>query len=307
MLKIKTAPTVEPVSLAEAKLHLRLDSVSMADDLTTVQCIFPGDHGVAASYSLVGTSIEVLGYDVLVNLVCGTNGTGGTVDVKLQDCDDNATWVDVTSGAFTQVTEATDNATFEKSYSGGKRYLRVVATVAVATCDFGVDIIKKGATSVEDTLLTRLITAARKYCENFQNRAYITQTWYLWLDKWPEYLEIPSPPLISVTSIKYYDTANTEATVTASDYYVDTNSEPGEIHLAYGKSWPSATLREKNGICVEFICGYGAASTSVPATVIQAILLLLSHWYENREALSEKPLFSIPMAVDSLLWMDRCF
>jgi uncharacterized phiE125 gp8 family phage protein len=305
MLKLKTAPTVEPISLAEAKLHLRIDSVSMADDLTTVQSIFPGDHVIAAAYSLVGTSVEVLGYDVLVNLVCGTNGTGGTVDVKLQDCDDNATWVDVTSGAFTQVTEATDNATFEKAYSGGKRYLRVVCTVAVATCDFGVDIIKKGATSVEDTLLTNLIQAAREYCEGFQNRAYINQTWYLWLDEWPDYFDMPLPPLQSITSIKYYDTANAEGTVTATDYFVDTISN--RVVLAYGHSWPSTTLRAANGICVEYVCGYGATSSSVPMKVRHAMLLLIGYWYENREAGSEKPITTVPLAVDSLLWMERTF
>jgi uncharacterized phiE125 gp8 family phage protein len=303
MLKIKTAPTVEPISLAEAKLHLRLDSVSMADDLTTVQSIFPGDHAVASAYSLVGTSVDVLVYDVLVNLNCATNGTGGTVDVKLQHCDDNATWVDVTSGAFTQVTESNDNATFEKAYTGGKRYLRVVCTVAVATCDFGVDIIKKGATTVEDTLISDKITAAREDCEAFQGRAFITQTWHLWLDEWPAFIKIPLPPLVSVTSIKYYDTSNTEATVTASDYYVDSNSEPGEIHLTYGKSWPSTTLRTKNGICVEFVCGYGAAGSNVPQAVRSAILLQMAELYENREDTEGK----MNKISENLLWKKRVF
>jgi len=156
-------------------------------------------------------------------------------------------------------------------------------------------------------LVTRLIKTAREFCESYQNRAFLTQTWYLWLDEWPDYFEIPLPPLISVTAVTYYNTSNVMATVSAADYYVDSNSEPGEIHLAYGKYWPTTTLREKNGICVEFVCGYGATPSTVPQVVIQAMLLLIGHWYENREALSEKPLSSIPMAVDSLLWQNRCF
>ena len=82
-LVLNTSPSVEPVSLAEAKLHLRIDSENIADDITTEISIAPGDHVVAASYSLEGSSVEVSGYDVLVNLISGTNGSGGTVDVKL--------------------------------------------------------------------------------------------------------------------------------------------------------------------------------------------------------------------------------
>ena len=306
-LKINTAPAIEPVSLATAKIHLRLDSASPTEHIESKQSIAPGAHVIAAAYSLVGTAIEVLGYSVVVNLVAGTNGTGGTVDVKLQDSDDNTTWTDVTSGAFTQVTEDNDNATYEKTYIGGCRYLRVVATVAIAACSFGVNIDLIGATSVEDTLISSLITAAREDCEKFQNRAYINQTWELWLDEFPrrDYIDIPLPPLSSITSIKYYDTANVEATMTITDYFVDTKSEPGRVVLAYGKSWPSTSLRPANGVCVTFVAGYGALATSVPQTVKSAILLMLGHLYEHREAVSDKPMSEIPMAVESLLSKDR--
>ena len=90
-----------------------------------------------------------------------------------------------------------------------KHYLRVVATVATAACDFGVNIIRSGAASVEDDLLNRLITAAREDCEDFQRRAYITRTYELWLDAWPDgdKIIIPMPVLQTVNSITYYDTA----------------------------------------------------------------------------------------------------
>lgn len=358
-LKQTVAPTIEPVTLLEAKAHLRLDSGSFGDNITTVQSIAPGAHVIAASYTLVGTAVNVLGYKVIVNLVAGTNGAGGTVDVKLQESDDNTNWSDVSSGAFTQVTEANDNATQEKEYTGGKQYLRAVATVAVATCSFGVDILKYQPYSTEDDLIESLITAARQDCEAFQNRAYISQTWELWMDSFPEEdpFEIPLPPLqiplvtagsfetgktyriVSVGTtnfvaigaasntvgvvftatgsgsgtgtatasvvIKYYDTDDTEYTFDGSNYFVDVKSEPGRVCLNSGASWPTISLRPVNGVCITFIAGYGSTADDVPKKYRQAILLLLGHLYENREAVSDKPLKEVPFAIESLLYKDR--
>lgn len=311
-LKINTAPTLEPITLAEAKVQLRLESDTFADHITSVQSIAPGAHVIAATYSLLGTSVEVLGYSVVVQLESGTNGTGGTVDVKLQESDSGSTWTDVTSGAFTQVTTANDNATYEKAYTGTKRYLRVVATVGTATCDFGVSIIKGGSESVEDDLIEALITTAREYCEGFQNRAFINQTWELWLDAWPnkDYIEIPLPPLSSVTSLKYYDTADAETiayepagdpVVDDGTYFTDAKSEPGRFCLKYSQSWPSTTLRPHNGICVTFVAGYGSAASAVPLKVKQAMLLAITHLYEHRGD-DNVPM---PPAVDNLLWLER--
>lgn len=315
-LKLDSAPSIEPITLAEVKAHLRIDSVSFEDDITTEQSIVPGSHAIAATYSLVGASVDVSGYSVLVNLDAGTCGAGGTVDVKLQDSDDETTWTDVTDGAFTQVTTANDNVIQEKAYTGTKHYLRAVATVATATCAFAVSIIKDASTSVEDDLLNSLITAARQYCEDYQRRAYITQTWELWLEAFPakNYIEIALPPLQQIADpespvITYYDTDDTEATFSSDDYFVDIKSEPGRIVLNYSKSWPSTALRPANGVCVTFVAGYGDAASDVPKKVKQAMLLLIGHLYENREVVQTTGMNAVvvPMTVDSLLWQDRIF
>ncbi|MDA8212165.1 MAG: head-tail connector protein [Clostridia bacterium] len=157
----------------------------------------------------------------------------------------------------------------------------------------------------DDSLITSLIIAAREYAQGFQNRAFVTQTYELWLDAWPEYIQIPRPPLQSITSIKYYGTDNAEYTLAPADYFVDSVSEPGRAVLAYGKSWPSTTLRPANGIVVTFVAGYGAVA-SVPQQVKQAMLLLIGHWNENREAaISGAISREIEFAVHALLTMDR--
>jgi len=176
-------------------------------------------------------------------------------------------------------------------------------TLAEAKTHLRVDI------SDDDDLITALITAAREYCENFQNRAYITQVWKLWMDDWPEeddYIEIPLPPLQSVESVKYYDTDGNENTFSSDYYSVDTESEPGRVYLNYGETWPTDTLRPRNGIVVEFTAGYGDTADDVPQTVKQAMLLLIAHWYENREAtLAGTVSREVEFAVGALLWQNR--
>ena len=99
--------------------------------------------------TLTGTGIDVLEYEgvalVLLNASAGT-GTNPTLDVKLQHSDDDSTYEDVTSGAFSQVTDAAETAgvkVMKLNVSDLKRYLRIVGTIAGTTpsFDFGVEFV----------------------------------------------------------------------------------------------------------------------------------------------------------------------
>ena len=164
---------------------------------------------------------------------------------------------------------------------------------------------------VEDNLIDALITTSRQYAEQFQHRGYITQTWELWFDEWPDgdYIEIPIVPLQSVDSITYFDTDGTEATLSSDDYFVDTKSEPGRVHLNYGETWPSTALRPANGVCVTFVAGYGDDASDVPESMRQAMLLLIGHLYENREVVmtTGASAVKVPFTLEALLWQQKVF
>jgi uncharacterized phiE125 gp8 family phage protein len=288
-------------------MHLRIGSNSVEDDLAQTQSIPPGDHVVAAAYSLEGTGIDVLTTSAVVYLSSGTNGTNGTVDVKIQESDDDVTYTDVSGGAFAQVTEANDNATYEIAYSGIKQYIRAVATVAVATCDFGVNVVTVSPLSIEDDYLTALITTSRRLVELHSTRRFITQTWQIALDEFPSSNRIilPHSPLQSVSSVNYYDVDSTEATFTSDDYEVDTFREPGQIVLGDSKQWPTTTLRTVNGVIVEYKLGYGDARSDVPEMYKQAIKILAAEIYEHREDSDFREFKNLPWGVKVILGYER--
>lgn len=157
----------------------------------------------------------------------------------------------------------------------------------------------------DEQLIEHLITAARRYCETAQGRAYITQTLELQLEDWPcgREIRLPRPPLQSVTSVKYTNSAGAETTWSSADYQVDTRSQPGRLVLGYGKSWPTATLRPGGAIVVRYVAGYGLAA-AVPETARQAMRLLIGHWYEHREAVGTVGK-ELEFALSALLEADR--
>jgi uncharacterized phiE125 gp8 family phage protein len=150
-----------------------------------------------------------------------------------------------------------------------------------------------------DNMLNSLIVAAREYCEAFQNRSLVTQTWEMILDGFPKMpLELPKPPLQSVVSITYKDKDWIETTINPDDYIVDQYSEPGRVMLASGKSFPSVELQPINAVKIRFTAGYGDAD-DVPEAVKQAMKIFIAHRYENPDA------DKVPTVVQLLLWSNR--
>ena len=163
----------------------------------------------------------------------------------------------------------------------------------------------------ENAFVQNLAVASRKYWEATLDRQFINATWVYTLDAFPaattDFIHPPRPPLSSVTSIQYVDTAGDTQTWAAANYTTSTDVEPGRIGLAYNVDWPE-TREVMDAVTVTYVAGYGAAAPNVPEEARALILMRVADLYENRETISdtvgEK---TITPAAKALMWALRVY
>lgn len=136
----------------------------------------------------------------------------------------------------------------------------------------------------DDLLISSLIKLAREWCENYQNRKYITQTLELVLDEFPStnYIEFKNcSPIQNVESVKYYDNLGHEYIFDLTNYIVDTDSFVNRIILGYCKLWPTIQLQSANAIRIRFTAGYGDTADKIQETIKWAMILQMKILYDD--------------------------
>ena len=141
--------------------------------------------------------------------------------------------------------------------------------------------------SGEDTLIDRLILAARRWIETETGRDLMDVVWDETFARFPTEaggrLRLGRTPLSAVTSLKYYDENDTEQTWTSSEYVVHTPDHlRGSLTLAPTYVWPTVRTDRFDPITVRYTAGYGAAATDVPDEILQAAYLLVDDMYRLR-------------------------
>jgi hypothetical protein len=156
--------------------------------------------------------------------------------------------------------------------------------------------------TADDALITSYTATATEAVKQYTRRAIQTETFVFKADGFTEVsddrllqlgpgvhtgsrpyllgggdtLDLPFPPLQSVTSVVTYDRGNNAATYSASKYQVDLQS--GRIYLNEGETWPS-DLRAQDAVQVTYVAGYGFGS--VPEPILQAIRLQVQGMYDG--------------------------
>ena len=151
----------------------------------------------------------------------------------------------------------------------------------------------------DDSYITSLIGVATNVVEQFTRRRLITQTYNIYYDEFPPYMDLQVGNVASVTHVKYYDTNNTLQTLDTSEYDVDIRVKPGRIYQAEDGNFPD-TYERANSVEVEFVVG--SAASDVEDAIKQAMYIVIGRYYENRQdVVMGTQVNELPLMVEHLL------
>lgn len=152
----------------------------------------------------------------------------------------------------------------------------------------------------ENALIETLISAAYTHAEHVTGRSIREQTKTVVLDKFPpaaRAIQLPWTPVIEITSLDYADPEGNPANIDAATLRLDGRQLYPVLMPQFGTEWP-ATIDEPEAVIIAARVGY----ESTPDDIRQALLLLIGHLYEHREAaVIGVSTTELPMGVGMLL------
>ena len=160
--------------------------------------------------------------------------------------------------------------------------------------------------SDDDGYLTALIARAVAYvdAQGVLGRAMISQTWSQACQYPSGRVRLRMGTVQSIAAVKFYDDANVLQTATLADYRLVAGDDFAYVEPVIGSAWPTAFDRV-DAVRIEFVAGYGDEAEDVPADLRHALLLLVGHWYENRENSGEIAMHDIAMGFEMLTGNHR--
>lgn len=131
----------------------------------------------------------------------------------------------------------------------------------------------------DDTEIAGHLRAAMEWLQpptGWLGRSMLTQTLRLDMPAWLRCsIELPAGPIVSISSVKYFDADNAEQTLAGANYFQDGDA------LVFVDAFTEPTLYRRPGaVRIEYIAGYTAAA--MPAPLKNALLQLTAHFYQHR-------------------------
>jgi uncharacterized phiE125 gp8 family phage protein len=131
-----------------------------------------------------------------------------------------------------------------------------------------------------DVEIETLLGVAREYCERFTARTLRLETsrTIKLCEWWCNDYRLPFPPLLSVTSVAYYDTDNVTQTLNSTNYYVELSSD-GDGRIVWKPTATIPNLYDRtDAITITYKAGYASADTC-PKVALQAMRTKLTELF----------------------------
>lgn len=135
---------------------------------------------------------------------------------------------------------------------------------------------------LEDAHLEVLLAAATALVEERTGRRLLSQTVRVRLDAFPssDVIEIPVAPVLSLVAVAYTDTDGVAQSLDVETLTLSAYSVPPRLQ-ASEDGWP-LTDDVLDAVRIDVSVGY--LGGQYPAALQLAVLMLVGHWYANREA-----------------------
>ena len=167
-------------------------------------------------------------------------------------------------------------------------------------------------TSDDDALINSMGLACQNILEDLTNTTLMQQTYTAYFDGFPPDgtpIQLPRPPLISVTTIKYVDDNGAHQTWSNTLYEVSALGKlPAQILPIESESYPSTgstpTASVFNKVEIEFVAGY-ATRGEIPEGFVVGHRMFVGHFYENREATTTLSVKDLPLGLQMIVAANK--
>ena len=150
-----------------------------------------------------------------------------------------------------------------------------------------------GDTVEDEPVIVPLIAAAREFAENVTGQALARETIAAWPEALTEMMRMPLGPVGNVLGVTLTLEDGTTRTIPDGDYIMLSSDDLYVIRM------PDVRLRAVRPVEIVYTAGF----TELPKALRQAMLLLIAHWYTNREAVitGNVAAAEVPVAARTLL------
>jgi uncharacterized phiE125 gp8 family phage protein len=139
----------------------------------------------------------------------------------------------------------------------------------------------------EDSLISDLIVAARMSAESWLRSSLISQSWKLvYNDYLDNEIDLPMPPIVSVSSVVVVNRDTTSQTISSNNYYLNA----AKTKLLFDNYVSGFSIE------ISYNTGYGTAS-QIPSPIKYGILAHIAAMYDERGLLGQ---VNLPPQVSAL-------